>query len=79
MAKQDRNLIVIIIRGLVIKEHKRNDKKKRRLTKKREFTRYDLSASSVSIPNIGPKINSLFRNVLIYGNFSICYLLCYCE
>ena len=36
MAKQDRNLIVIIIRGLVIKEHKRKDKKKRRLTKKRE-------------------------------------------
>lgn len=54
VAKQDRNWLVIVIRNLnlilVIKEHKRKDKKKRRLTKKKKFPRDNLSGSKVSIP-----------------------------
>lgn len=51
---------------MVIKEHKKY-KKKRRL-KKKEFTRYDLSESKVSIPtSIGLKKREIYF-------ISICYL-----
>ena len=71
---ETRNWIVIAIRDPIIwslRSTKEKDKKKGRLTKKKKFTRYDLSGPKGSIPtNIGLKIKSeiyLFRNVLIFN------------
>lgn len=73
MAKQDRKVILIRdpsnLLPLIIKKNKRKDKKKEKSIdkrKEREFPRYDLFVSNLSIHIENKKRNPLFRNVLIY-------------
>lgn len=78
MAKQDRK--VILIRDpnnplpLIIKKHKR-EKKESSIDKRKEkeFTRYDLFVSNLSINIENKKRNPLFRNVLIYEEMNLLF------
>lgn len=59
---------------LIIKKHKR-EKKESSIDKikEREFTRYDLFVSNLSIHIENKKRNPLFRNVLIYEEMNLLF------